>query len=52
VLYVESDILDLRPSRSRRDRGVVTVRSETRDQVGEVVPVLVAKLVVPRRMPT
>ena len=49
VLHVESEILELRPSRSRPDRGLVTVRSETRDQVGEVVQVLVAKLVVPRR---
>jgi acyl dehydratase len=50
VLHVESEILELRPSRSRPDRGVVTVRSETRDQAGEVVQVLVARLVVPRRM--
>jgi acyl dehydratase len=50
VLHVESEILELRPSRSRPDRGVATVRSETRDQFGEVVQVLVAKLVVPRRM--
>jgi acyl dehydratase len=50
VLHVESEILELRPSRSRPDRGTVTVRSETRDQLGEVVQVLVAKLVVPRRI--
>jgi acyl dehydratase len=49
TLHVESEILELRPSRSRPNRGVATVRSETRDQIGEVVQVLVAKLVVPRR---
>ena len=49
VLHVESEILELRPSRSRPDRGMATVRSETRDQFGEVVQVLIAKLVVPRR---
>ena len=49
ALRVESEILELRPSRSRPDRGLVTVRSETRDQAGETVQVLVAKLVVPRR---
>jgi acyl dehydratase len=49
VLHVESEILELRPSRSRPDRGLVTIRCETRDQIGEVVQVLVAKLVVPRR---
>jgi acyl dehydratase len=32
VLHVESEILELRPSRPRPDRGVVTVRSETRGQ--------------------
>jgi len=51
VLHVESEILEVRPSRSRPDRGLVTVRSETRNQHGEVVQVLVAKLVVPRRLP-
>jgi acyl dehydratase len=50
VLQVGSEVLELRPSRSRPDRDVVTVRSETRDQSGEVVQVLVATLVVPRRM--
>jgi acyl dehydratase len=50
VLHVESEILELRPSRSRQDRGVATVRCETRDHVGEVVQMLVAKLIVPRRM--
>lgn len=50
VLHVESEILELRPSRSRPDRGVATVRSETRNQLSEVVQVLVVKLIVPRRM--
>jgi acyl dehydratase len=50
VLQVESEILELRPSRSRPDRGMATVRSVTRDQSGVVVQVLVAKLIVPRRM--
>ena len=50
VLHVESEILELRPSRSRPDRGMATVRSVTRDQSGVVVQVLVAKLIVPRRM--
>jgi acyl dehydratase len=48
VLQVESEIVELRPSRSRPGRGVATVRSETRNQLGEVVQVLVARLVVPR----
>jgi hypothetical protein len=46
VLRVEREMLELRPSRSRP----ATVLSETRDQLGAVVQVLVAKLLVPRRM--
>jgi acyl dehydratase len=49
VLHVESEVLELRPSRSRPDRGVATIRNETRNQFGEVVQVLVAKVLVPRR---
>ena len=39
VLQVESEVLEIRPSRSRPDRGMVTLRSETRNQRGEVVQV-------------
>jgi acyl dehydratase len=49
VLQVESEIVDIRPSRSRPDRGIVTMRSETRNQDGETVQVLTSKLVVFRR---
>jgi acyl dehydratase len=49
VLCVESEIVELRPSRSRPDRGLATIRSKTRNQLGEIVQVLAAKLVVPRR---
>jgi acyl dehydratase len=49
ILHVESEVLELRPSRSQPTRGVATIRSETRNQFGEVVQMLTAKLVVPRR---
>jgi len=49
ILQVESEILEVKPSRSRPERGMVTLRSETRNQRGEVVQVLTASLVVPRR---
>ena len=49
VLRVESEVVALTPSRSRPERGMATLRSETLNQRGEVVQVLVAKLVVPRR---
>ena len=49
ILHVESEIVEITPSRSRPDRGTVTVRSETLNQRGETVQVLTAKLIVPRR---
>lgn len=49
ILHVESEILTVTPSRSRADRGMATMRSETRNQKGEVLQILTAKLVVPRR---
>ena len=50
TLRVESEVSDVRPSQSRPDRGVVTVRSLTRNQRDEVVQRLTAKLIVPRRL--
>jgi acyl dehydratase len=51
TLHIVSEIEEVTPSRSRPDRGMVRVRSETRNQRGEVVQVLIAKLIVPRRAP-
>src|SRR6478736_2825244 len=48
-LWVESEVLDIRRSRSRPDRGVATVRSLTHNQRNEVVQRLTAKVIVPRR---
>lgn len=50
VLSVFSEVLELAPSRSRPERGMVTVRSETRNQRGEAVQVLTMRLVVPRQV--
>ena len=51
ILRVESEILEITPSRSRPDRGMITLRTETRNQRDEVVQILTAKVVVPRRVP-
>jgi acyl dehydratase len=48
-LQVLSEIAEITPSRSKPDRGVVILKSETRNQRGEVVQVLTSKLIVPRR---
>lgn len=46
VLVVHGEIAEVRPSRSRPDRGIVTLRCETRNQHGEVVQALLARLLV------
>jgi acyl dehydratase len=51
VLRVVSEIKEVTPSRSRPDRGTVRMRSETRNQRDEVVQILDARLLVPRRAP-
>jgi acyl dehydratase len=49
VLWVESEILELRPSRSRPDRGLVRVRNTTRNQEGQEVMAYIVTMIVPRR---
>jgi len=51
VLRVESEVVEISPSRSRPDRGTVIVRSETRNQRDQVVQIATMKLLVPRRPP-
>jgi acyl dehydratase len=51
VLRIAAEILEVKPSRSRPERGMVVMRNETRNQRGEVVQILTAKMVVPRRNP-
>ncbi|MCF3946998.1 MaoC family dehydratase [Acidiphilium sp. AL] len=50
VLTVVSEVMEVTPSVSRPDRGRIVVRSETSNQNGEVVQVLTARLIVPRRV--
>lgn len=49
VLHVESEIVEIIPSRSRPDRGIVVARSETRANGDRLVQRLTSKLVVHRR---
>ncbi len=49
ILRVETEILEVTPSRSRPERGTVTLRNETRNQNGEIVQSFTVKIVVPRR---
>lgn len=48
-LQIDSEVLEVRPSKSRPHLGLVKVRTTTRNQHGDVVQVLVANIVVPKR---
>ena len=48
-LRVESEVLEVRPSKSRPQQGLVKIRVTTLNQNGEPVLVMVPNLVVPRR---
>lgn len=49
TLTVESEVLEVKPSRSRPERGMITVKSQTRNQHGEVVQILTSKMLVWRK---
>ena len=49
VLHVVSEVMEVMLSRSKPDRGMVSVRSETRNQHGDVLQVATVRIVVPRR---
>jgi acyl dehydratase len=49
VLMVETEILELRPSRSRPDHGIIRFRNVTTNQRGEVVQTMLASALVPKR---
>lgn len=49
-LHVESEILEVRPSKSRPQHGLVKVRTTTSNQDGKAVQITVVNLVVPRRL--
>jgi acyl dehydratase len=48
-LRIEIEVLEVRPSRSRPDQGLIKVRTTTLNQNDEAVQVSVGNLVVPRR---
>jgi acyl dehydratase len=50
-LHAVSEILEVRPSKSRPDRGLIKVRTTTFNQNGEAVMVYTGNLLVPRRVP-
>jgi len=49
VLTVETEIVDLRPSRSRPRFGIIRLRNITTNQRGEIVQTMLANAMVPKR---
>ncbi len=50
TLRIESEVLEIRPSGKRPDRGIARMRTTTFNQDGDVVQVMTANLLVPRRV--
>ena len=51
-LRIENEVLEVRPSKSRPDRGLVKIRTRTFNQSGQVVQEFIANALVPRRPAT
>ena len=49
VLHVESEIVEIIPSRSKPNQGIVRVRNTTLNQNGEAVQIFTAKILLFRR---
>jgi acyl dehydratase len=49
TIYAESEVLEVTPSATKPDRGVVYVETRTRNQKGEQVMSLRRRVLVPRR---
>jgi acyl dehydratase len=48
-LHLESEVLEVRPSKSRPGQGVIKVKTTTLNQNGEAVQISIGNLIVPRR---
>jgi acyl dehydratase len=51
TLHLEIEVLEVRPSRSRPDQGVIKVKTTTLNQINEPVQISIVNLIV-RRRPT
>ena len=49
TLKVETEIVDVRPSRSKPSYGIIRLRNITTNQCGEIVQTMTASAMVPRR---
>jgi acyl dehydratase len=51
TLRVVTEVIEVTPSRSRPERGMALVRSNTLNQRDEVVQTMASRMIVPRRVP-
>ncbi len=51
TLRAENEVLEIKPSRSRPDRGIARIKTTTYNQRDEPVLVVIAKVLVPKRAP-
>jgi acyl dehydratase len=51
TLRLQTEIVEVRPSRSKPDRGIIRIRNVTTNQRGEVVQTFLASVLVRRRPP-
>jgi acyl dehydratase len=49
TLHIVSEVLEVRPSKSRPDLGIIKVRTQTMNQDDQPVMIFVANMIVPRR---
>jgi acyl dehydratase len=49
TLRAVSEVLEIRPSKSRPDQGIIKMRTQTVNQEGQPVMIFVANMIVPRR---
>jgi acyl dehydratase len=49
TLHAVSEVLDIRPSKSRPDQGLIKMRTQTFNQDNQPVMIFVANMLVPRR---
>jgi acyl dehydratase len=48
-LHIENEVVEVRPSKSRPDQGIVKMKTTTLNQNNEPVQIMIANLIVPRR---
>ena len=49
TLYIVSEVIEVRPSKSRPDQGIIKMRTQTMNQEDQPVMIFVANMLVPRR---